>query len=102
MRDERVEIVAFKLRARGHRTDAVEVPWRGLGDARPVARSSRGVCFDAAIGPLPTAVVGRMDLEDAPRPGPLIIEEYDSTVVVPPGWTARRNTIGFIVLERSS
>ena len=102
MPDERVEIVAFKLRARGHRTDAAEVPWRGLGDSRPVVRSSRVACFDAGVGPVPTPVVGRVDLQDAPRSGPLIIEEYDSTVVVPPGWTARRNTIGFIVLERST
>jgi hypothetical protein len=27
------------------------------------------------------------------------VEEYDSTVVVPPGWNARRTSIGFILLE---
>ena len=102
MREERVELVAFKLRARGHRDDAIQVPWRDLGDTRTAIRSERLACFDAAAGSVLTPVMGRADLRDHPSTGPLIIEEYDSTVVVPPGWKARCNTIGFIVLERVS
>jgi N-methylhydantoinase A len=99
IRDERVELVAFKLRARGHRSNAVEVPWRNLADTRAVRRSDRNVYFGKGIGEVPAPVIGRADLREQPSPGPLVIEEYDSTVVVPPGWSAHRNAIGFIILE---
>ena len=33
------------------------------------------------------------------RPGPLIIEEYDATCVVPPGWRAELDAGGNIVME---
>ena len=33
-------------------------------------------------------VIGRLHLGPAPRPGPLIIEEYEGTTVVPPGAAA--------------
>jgi N-methylhydantoinase A len=57
------------------------------------------VYFGAAIGHVDTPVIGRADLGDKPTAGPLIVEEYDSTAVVPPGWTAHRTPIGFMVLE---
>jgi N-methylhydantoinase A len=99
IRDGCVELVAFKLRARGHRRNPVEVPWRHLVSARPVARSDRSVYFGAAIGHLRTPVIGRADVDEKPQAGPFVIEEYDSTVVVPPGWSVRRTSIGFIILE---
>ena len=34
--------------------------------------------------------------------GPVIVESLDSTLVVPPGWTARNDYNGFITLERSN
>jgi len=34
--------------------------------------------------------------------GPVIVESLDSTLVVPPGWTARNDYKGFITLERSN
>lgn len=35
--------------------------------------------------------------------GPLLVDEYDTTVVVPPGWTARRHErTGVLVLEREA
>ena len=36
-----------------------------------------------------------------PEPGPMLIDEYDTTVVVRPGWTARRDaTTETLILER--
>ena len=35
------------------------------------------------------------------RPGPLIVEEMDCTVVVPPGWSAALDERGFILMSRS-
>jgi N-methylhydantoinase A len=99
IRDEHVQLVAFKLRARGNRANPVDVPWRDLADTRAVPRSDRSVYFGAGSGPVRTPVIGRADLHGQPAAGPLVIEEYDSTVVVPPAWTAHRTSIGFIVLE---
>ncbi len=52
-------------------------------------RESRQAYYGESFGLMDTPVVGRGDLiGEAPREGPLIIEEYDSTVVVPPKWRA--------------
>ena len=43
----------------------------------------------------------RSSVGEVPEPGPLLIDEYDTTVVVPPGWSARRDAAtGTLVLER--
>ena len=55
------------------------------------APKMRSAYFGARHGLVDTAVIGRAHLASAGRVGPLIIEEYDATVVVPPGWTAQRD-----------
>lgn len=52
-------------------------------------RATRPAYFGERYGLLDTPVIGRGELAEGLRDGPLIIEEYDSTVVVPPGWRAR-------------
>ena len=54
--------------------------------AQPTARTAY---FGAAHGSLMTPVVDRGDLDRTARSGPLIVEEYDATTVVPPGWSVR-------------
>ena len=45
-------------------------------------------------------VRARASIGEAPVPGPLLVDEYDTTVVVPPGWTARGDgSTGTLVLE---
>ena len=39
-------------------------------------------------------------LDGAGCHGPAIVQEYDTTVVVPPGWTAVLDAHGNILLER--
>ena len=52
--------------------------------------------------PVPCPVIGRRALaaETADRPGPLIVEEMDCTVVVPPGWRAALDERGCILMTR--
>ncbi|HIM80834.1 MAG TPA: hydantoinase/oxoprolinase family protein, partial [Dehalococcoidia bacterium] len=50
--------------------------------------SKRQVYFGGDIGWIDTTVIDRGGLTDNPADGPLIIEEYDSTTVVPPRWRA--------------
>ena len=60
--------------------------------------ASRLAYFGPEAGQLETPVVTRQQLLGATRPGPLIIEEYDATCVVPPGWQARVDDRGNIEL----
>ena len=52
----------------------------------------------AAIADIDTPVIARADL-GAGRDGPLIVEEYDATCLVPPGARAERDAAGNIVIE---
>jgi len=63
--------------------------------------ASRPVYFGPNRGWADTPVVSRPDLAGRSEPGPLIIEEYDSTTVVPPTWTASVDEASNIILERA-
>jgi N-methylhydantoinase A len=54
---------------------------RGLNVA-----SARLAYFGREHGLIETPVVDRIDLLGRELAGPLIVEEYDATCVVPPGW----------------
>jgi N-methylhydantoinase A len=47
-----------------------------------------------------TPVLPRGELSTMPTPGPLIVQEYDATCLVPPGWTASRDAFGNIAITR--
>ena len=86
---EKVEIVNVRLRARGVSDDDLtpEALARASGH-RPrsvAAGGDRRAFFGEGHGWVGTPVVDRSDLDRVPRGGPLIIEEYDATVVAPPG-----------------
>ena len=82
---------------REHRLDfaAVKV---ASEEARPVRR--RPVHFARGAAAIDTPVVGRAAVGDAATPGPLIVESYDSTVVVPPEATIARDRFGNLVINR--
>jgi len=44
-------------------------------------------------------VVRRGDLGRRPTLGPLIVEDYDATTVVPPGWRCSCEADGALLLE---
>ena len=84
--DEPVEMVSIRVIARVP-TSEMTAP-----SAEPTATSvsarSREAYFGQALGSWPTPILARADLVGKSVTGPLIIEEYDSTCVVPPGATA--------------
>jgi N-methylhydantoinase A len=47
-----------------------------------------------------TPVLDRAGLTEAPRAGPLIVQEYDATCLVPPGASARLDRFGNIEIRR--
>ena len=94
-----VEIRALRLAALGAAAAArsFAVDGRGPSGSGP----TRVVEFDGARHDAP--VRQRGGFGTTPEPGPLLIDEYDTTVVVRPGWTARRDLdTGTLVLERSA
>ncbi len=59
----------------------------------------RAAYFGPEIGTIETLIVTRGDLSTTPQEGPLILEEYDATAVVPPDWTASTDPMGQVIIE---
>jgi len=91
-----VEIVSLKVRA----TAPEEHPHKSFRTAESVGvQSERPAYFGDDFGFMTTPVVGRNDLSDRPRSGPLIVEEYEGTTVVPPDASVHRDTYDNIVID---
>ncbi|HTN27444.1 MAG TPA: hydantoinase/oxoprolinase family protein [Burkholderiales bacterium] len=96
--DEPVELVSIQVVGLGLR-DGPSVPERVRASrAEPQPPAPRRAYFGAETGWRGTPVIRRSDLSKA-RGGPLIIEEYDSTCVIPPGASAALDAGGNIVIE---
>ncbi len=76
--------------------DRLMLPAQG----EPEAASRRQAYFGPDAGWLETEVISRAQLTDR-RQGPLIVEEYDATCLVPPGTWAEQDDYGNIVIELS-
>src|SRR5262249_26255042 len=64
---------------------------------RPGARTASFSGGDQIEAPVRT----RGSIGAAPEAGPMLVDEYDTTVVVRPGWTARRDlATETLILER--
>ncbi|MSQ70158.1 MAG: hydantoinase/oxoprolinase family protein [Betaproteobacteria bacterium] len=98
---EQVECVTLRVVARVIRDEPMPAPVAAINARAGVpAGSARLAYFGERHGQVNTPVIGRADLASAPRAGPLIIEEYDATCVVPPDWSAALDGRGNIVLAR--
>ena len=79
--------------------------FRSLADAAGARSQVRQASLQrqAYFGPLygmqRAPVISRHDLERIPRSGPLIIDEYDSTAVIPPKCKASLDDSGNIVMD---
>jgi N-methylhydantoinase A len=58
----------------------------------------RKAYFGREHGLVETPVIERWELSAKPRPGPLIIEEYEGTTVVPPQASAMRDPLDNIII----
>jgi len=100
-RDESpIELVKLRVVGRGLRERRLDFKHLAI-EARagaPAARS-RAVSFARGAAAIDTPVVPRAALGASPQPGPLVIEEFDSTTVVPPGTRVHRDATGNIVLD---
>lgn len=91
--DEKVELMGLQLLARG-RSDTPRLPGRippaSLGDM-----TLRPAWFEGT-GWVATEVIDRATLTETPRQGPLIVQEYDATCLIPPGAQAALDGFGNI------
>ena len=94
-----VEIRALRLAALGEAAATRSFQLDGANGAGPDGASRRST----SAATTSTRRCGtRSSIGEAPEPGPLLVDEYDTTVVVPPGWSARRDAAtGTLVLERA-
>jgi N-methylhydantoinase A len=96
--DEPLEIVNVRVVATGLRDTRLD--FRAVtvrGESATVAHR-RLVHFERGAPPTPTTVLPRAALTAAPTAGPLIVEQYDATVVVPPGATVHRDGFDNLVI----
>jgi N-methylhydantoinase A len=96
-----VELMKIRVAGRGLRENRLD-----FGNMKIVARAgasqsgtSRNVSFARGEPPIAVEIVDRSALGTSSRRGPLIIEEFDATIVVPPDANVHRDRIGCIVLE---
>ncbi len=89
-----VEIRAVRLAALGEAAETRSFRVDGVGTAGSNGATRQ---IDGTAVPVRT----RSSVGEVLEPGPLLVDEYDTTVVVPPGWSARRDAAtGTLVLER--
>jgi len=97
--EEAIETMNLRVVARGVAAMA-HVPNRlTLGDPPHAGMGARQVYFGPEIGSVKTPICARADLDGNWRPGPLLVEEFDSTTVIPPGARARRIAWDTIEIE---
>jgi N-methylhydantoinase A len=94
-----VEVVAARLLARVKRAAGRRYQPLAAIERLPRDEGSRRAYFGPALGELDVPVVTRAALLDGERPGPLLVDEYDSTCVVPPGCLARLDAYGNIEVD---
>jgi N-methylhydantoinase A len=98
--EEPVELVNLRLTARG--SGANRLRFEGIrADASALqgVAAVRKVSFQRGEPPLDTPIIARRDMSSEARRGPLIVESYDTTVVVPPGVAGRSDASGNIILH---
>jgi N-methylhydantoinase A len=100
---EEVELVNLRLIATGvraHRLDfgSVKAPAASGPASGASGSAARSVAFVRGAARVDTPVLARDAVTTTPRRGPLVIESYDSTVVVPPDADVVTDAAGNLVI----
>ena len=95
-----IELMKVRVAGIGQRENRLDFAGMKIAHRPGASRSgARLVSFERGARAIEVAIVDRAALSSRPRQGPLIIEEFDATIVVPPDATVHRDSIGCIVLE---
>ena len=96
--DEQVQLINLRLIARGV-PDRPRMPESIKPASFTPQDSQRRAYFGPEHGWIDTPVIARNDLSAERMPGPVIIEEYDATTVIPPDARVSSDEWGDIVIE---
>jgi N-methylhydantoinase A len=66
---------------------------------RKAAGQKRRAYFGRETGFLDAPVLGEADIGPTPKAGPILIDKYDTTIVVPPGCEIYRAAGGCLVIN---
>jgi N-methylhydantoinase A len=99
LQDEPINVMTLRAIARA------PAPTRDIYGTATPAQAGRGGSRRAYFGPnygyLEARRVSRIDLAADRLDGPILIEEYDTTIVVPPRWSARATDHHDLLIEAS-
>ena len=102
-RDDPIELVSLRLRAlaTAGALNFAELAAKLTGKERQsvVELGERQAFFGPAYGSIDAPLRRRFDLAGT-EVGPMIIEEPDTTVVVPPGWMVERDAYASLVMTK--
>lgn len=98
--EDPVDIVSIRIVARVERPDSSG----GLGAADEGgvgngAATTRTAYFGSEVGLFDVPLITRGDLDGVALEGPLFVDEYDSTTVIPPGCRATLDAFGSITID---
>ncbi len=95
--EEPVELVSLEVIGRGvpKQPRAQSAAAANLAPDIAIAAPTRRAYFGPLQGWLEARIVNRSALR-TPHEGPCVVEEYDATCVIPPGWTGRLDEFGNI------
>jgi N-methylhydantoinase A len=113
-RDDPIQLVSIRLRAlasagslsfaelasRYSKTGDPVLPSRGFSQGAGPMQSERPVFFGPMLGLVSTRLRSRFAVNGSEL-GPIIIEEPDTTVVIPPNWTVECDRFGNLVMARN-
>lgn len=98
-KDNLMQVVALRLVGKAHSgAGQIDLNIQSAGDSNGSGSHTRRAYFGEPVGSVETPVITRSALTGTMQ-GPLLIDEYDSTTVVPPGARATRDEFGNIVME---
>ena len=101
-KDRPVEIVSYRLRLRVAvpKFEPREEPSSSRRSAAQARKGERAVCFDGAR-PMPSTLYERDRLDPgAVLAGPAIVEQFDATTAIPPGWHAMVDGFRNLILSK--
>jgi N-methylhydantoinase A len=98
--DEDLELVNVRCVATGVRPHRLDFRAVTVAASTPVAARRRAVHFTRGASAIDTPVLARETIGETPTRGPLIVESYDSTVVVAPDATIARDRFGNLAIHR--
>ena len=103
--DDTIATVSVRLKATV-RTQSLSFSELGVSFSQSAEKTAqpdfRRAYFGPQQGELDTRILSRGDLVEHAVAGPLIVEEFDTTIVVPPQWQASVDAYGNIVLAKNA